>query len=221
MKRVFIFAAALIAMMTMARADTIVYPFTGGSSGNPLTFYGSGAGASLPVDAWGYDDGSQLAVNTVADTATGKLSSLGETSSGVGVAATGDMLTPESFVVLDFSDPISHGYTSASIELNHITEGWTVYGTDTAPTTSTNAQTFSSLAVLASSSVPTNGILEPINNFTSYTYLIVIASQDCEAIIDEVQLTSSSKTTPEPGTFVMAGMALIGLSVGLRHARKR
>ncbi|MGD0870428.1 MAG: PEP-CTERM sorting domain-containing protein [Bryobacteraceae bacterium] len=220
MKRVFIITAALIAALPLAHADNIVYSFTGSSSGNPLTFYGTGAGASLPVEAWGYDNGSYQAVS--GTTATGKLSALGESSSGVGVQATSDMVTPESFVVLDFSDPISKGYTSASIELNHITEGWTVYGTDTAPTTSTNSQTFSGLSVLASSPIPTNGTLEPISSFTTYTYLIVIASQDCEAIINEFQLTStSSQTTPEPGTFVLAGMALIGLGATWRKRRKR
>jgi hypothetical protein len=53
-------------------------------------------------------------------------------------------------------------------------------------------------------------------SFSGYSYLVITAGPTCE-----LNVLSISTNVPEPGTFVMAGMALIGLGVALRKVCKR
>ena len=214
----------MIATLPIAHATNIIDFMLSGTTtnkGDPLTFDSTGA-PLITATAWGFSDNGNNAVSKVGSTTTvsGAPAQLLDTFNGLGVKSTSGLITNSSFVVFDFSGVTAS--TTAQIELNDITEFWDVYGlnSSTVPSSTGNVvEKFTGVTPLASGGKATDGDLETINNFASYQYIIVIASQDCQAIIDEFQF-STSATTPEPGTFVMAGMALIGLGTMLRKARK-
>ena len=223
MKRVFIIAAGLIAALPMAHATSIVYLFTSGT----VTAYGTPENVTVggyQITIWGYD-GSVTNPGVIggAATGTGSQSSLSYDSNGLGVANTGpDEITNNSFVVVDFSDsgspggPKAAGYTAATIVLDNVSPQteWIFYGGNAAPV----AGGISSLTELA---FGTGNVNEAIS-LASYSYLVIAATADCYENVKSITLNiPTNTTTPEPGTFVMAGMALMGLGMGLRKTRKR
>jgi len=199
MKRVIIIAAALIAALPMAQATPYLFTSAGGYDM-----------LSPPVTIAAYTD-------------TGSVGS-GDASSGVtydsygagvsGANPTG-FVTNDSFLVFDFSTPLAKG-TTIQIDLDKITEGYIVYGGTTSGTSG-----LTTIASLTSGGPPANGVADlSITLAASYTYITITATPDCELNVLSIAVPSAA-TTPEPGTFVLAGMALIGLGVALRQKTRK
>jgi hypothetical protein len=215
MKKVFIIAAVLIAALPMAHATT--YWFTGSGPGvtsSPTTTY-SGvtlAGYTFPSGTLGGGGG--------ASTLTGTQSSVVYDSYGAGVASTTPYVTNTSFLVVDFSSPTQHAnHSTVDVYLDNVSDGYYIYGGTTAssPFPSTS---YTNLTVLASRLIggapPGNIANVAITLTKAYDYLIISAAPACHLNVDYI----TTNATPEPGTFVMAGMVLIGLGMALRKARK-
>ena len=223
MKRVFIIAAAWIAALPMAHASSILYNFVGtGETDTP-----SGVAA---ITLTGYKSGT-VQTGTNCTTGNGPYCITGATTSGVsltynsnglGVNYTGDpdpneigFLNPtNNFVVIDFSSPIAKGYTSATIKLDNVTDGYIVYEG------AKGASGLNKLIVGAASAsggppVVSKAVTVPLALTAANPFLVFMATGQCVLNIQQI-----SVSTPEPGTFLMAGMALIGLGMALRKVRK-
>jgi len=202
MKKVFIIAAVLIVALPMAHATT--YWFTGTSSGPTYTYSG--------VTLAGYGSESGAGTSTLSGTA----SSVVYDSYGAGVAATTPYVTNTSFLVVDFSSPTQlANHSTVDVYLDNVSDGYYIYGgTSTFPSLSYTGLTV--LAKLLSGGPPAGGIANVAIALTaSYNYLIISAAPACHLNVEYI-----TTNAPEPGTFVMAGMALIGLGMALRKARK-
>ncbi|MGA2771332.1 MAG: PEP-CTERM sorting domain-containing protein [Bryobacteraceae bacterium] len=223
MKRVFIIAAVLIAALPMAQAST--YLFTSGTAGTSEITTGDGI---YPITVWGYTYATLATVSGVSSLSGGALSSLSYSSSyGLGVGATCNDIVVKgacgslgSYVVVDFADaspspggPELNGATAATIRIDNADSGWTIYGTNAAPGTS-GISGLHSLATFSGASL--GNVYNQNVSFSGYSYLVITAGPTCE-----LNVLSISTNVPEPGTFVMAGMALIGLGVALRKVCKR
>jgi len=221
MKRVFIIAAALIAALPMAYANT--YSFTSVvTAGTTETTAGN-----YPITVWGYYNSSAnaLSVSNGIISLVGTASNLSYDSTyGLGVGKSSSEITLQSFVVFDFADPGTgklggpelNGATSAIITIDNANSGWTIYGGNSAPGTGG----ITNLTSLASGTKAQNGTASTqyaqTVSLAGFSYLAVIAAGSCELNI----LKIDTNPVPEPGTFVMAGLALIGLGMALRKARK-
>lgn len=216
MKRVFIIAAVLIAALPMAHAST--YLFTSGTVATSETTTGS-----YPITVWGFVTASGgTAPSIYLDGSPSNLSY--DSTYGLGVAATSNEITPGSFVVIDFADakstgnlggPELNGATTATIYIDNATS-WTIYGGTTPPVTSGSNQGISGLTQIPVTP-STGSSATVVVNIASYPYLVITAGSVCH--LDVLKIDTNN--TPEPGTFAMAGMALIGLGVALRKVCKR
>jgi hypothetical protein len=226
MKKVFIIAAALIAALPVAHANT--YSFTSvGTAGNSEITAGINP-IGYPITVWGYNN----TTNNATVSGSGSTISLSGTASslsydsnyGLGVGATSNEITLKSFVVFDFADPKTgslggpelNGATTATITIDNANSSWTIYGGNSAPGTNGIGSLTSLLTGTKTPNAPASTQYPQTVSLAGFSYLAVIAAGTCELNI----LKIDTNAVPEPGTFVMAGMALIGLGMALRKARK-
>jgi hypothetical protein len=211
MKKVLIIAVALIAALPIAHAT--VYNFTSApSAGVSVAAYtitsGDPQGAVGSTLLYGTDSG-------VYYDPSGK-------NAGAGVTGTGDNVTNTSFLVVDFSSPVLPSGDTVSVEMYDVTDGYIIYGTNSAFSLNVGSTTNGSIGGLhelaADTTVAYNGanVDAQFKLAASYQYLVITANPACELDLNYISYTP----TPEPGTFVMAGMALIGLGAALRKTRK-
>ncbi len=225
MKRVFIIATALIAALPMAHATGLLYTFT---STGPATNLGvtseTVTAGAYGITVWGYDGSGVSGTTPGSIKLAGSPSDLSTDVYGLGVAATSDEITLNGFVVIDFSDPASPGpkgpelagYTSATIDLDNADSGWVIYGGNSAPVLTGSSSGIGSLTEITSGNLNFDGNI----SIAGYSYIAIVAAETCELNLNSITLNIPA-TTPEPGTFVMAGMALIGLGAALRKTCKR
>jgi hypothetical protein len=224
--------AALIsaaAVLTPANATTILTTTLSKTTPGTLSL---GAGNGY-ITAAGYDNG--LPSNIPSGPPTSVTPSFSNPTAvgvntdpnsklGLGLGNNGDEIGPTDFVVLDFANvtaPANSTLTSVAFTLNvdvkeptGAISDWVIYGENSNGTAT----------LLDSGPMTPLGVI-PIANTTtsaSYTNYLIGIEGDCEIDIEQVALTyGSSAKTPEPGTFVMAGMALIGLGLTMKkHQRK-
>jgi hypothetical protein len=96
---------------------------------------------------------------------------------------------------------------------------WTVYGYNT---TGVNADKYA----LLSSGPMAPGATPSFTSTSStlYSDYLVGVTNDCGLTINSIDVTYSGTTTqqtPEPGTFVMAGMALIAVGLTMRKRNRK
>jgi hypothetical protein len=212
-------AAVLLGAATVPSSATTVYTYTFQTSNANLGTSHSYGTAPYNVTVYGFDGTSTGSPNRAAD--------LSETPSGLGLAGTSQITTSD-FVTIDFADPETvHGATAA-FEVGDLSsgEGWALYGSDT----------LGELGTAITSNTAGWGTAantwETIPNLADYTYysLVEVNETGHGQIVAEcghlspgitlagVQVTGGA-STPEPGTCVLVGLALIGLSVGTRRLR--
>jgi hypothetical protein len=136
---------------------------------------------------------------------------------------------PTDGVVLDFSQVVADATTQtgsvSQISFNMTVDipgssYWTVYGYNT---TGVNAGKYALLSSgpMASGATPSF----TSTSSTLYSDYLVGVTNDCGLTINSVDVAYSGGTgtqqTPEPGTFVMAGMALIGAGVTMRKRNRK
>jgi hypothetical protein len=222
------FIAALIlaaAVLSPASAAPILLTavLTAGSSGNPLDLnLSSGAGY---IVATGYSASltgtlppTKNSSVTISETTS---ATVGVNSSGLGLANNSDEIGPAEFVVLDFADHAAtysgQAATGVTFKLNvDVKEPsagasyWVVYGLTTNNGTGTPA-------LLASGEMTTLGAVPTITTAYYSSYVIGIIG-DCDINITGIGVQYGA---PEPGTFVMGGMALIGLGIAMKKRSRK
>jgi len=139
---------------------------------------------------------------------------------GLGIADNSDEIGPTDFVVLDFANAIAPTGTTLSsiaftLNIDAIQSGvsdWVIYGENSNGTAT----------LLQSGPMNAKGVIAVANTTVSasYTNYIIGVEGDCELDVESAALTYSAKT-PEPGTFVMAGMALIGLGLTMKKRQQK
>ena len=208
MKRVFIIAAALVAALPMAHATT--YMFT--SSGSYST-------SAVTLAAYDCTGTTCLGGSLPPYTLTGSSSTVSYNSTyGAGVTDTNNYVARNSYLVVDFSSPLA-AHSTVEVYMDRVSSGYYIFGW-TAPTTPNPASITSGLTVLASrltGGAPAGNIADVYFTLgaTAYNYLVITAASTCDLNVKDI-----TTNAPEPGTLVMAGMALIGLGMALRKARK-
>jgi len=201
MKKVFIIAAVLIAALPMAHATTYMFTSSGNAGGmlagyNLTTETGTGNGP--------YKLSGSLANTTVAS------SVVYDPTYGAGVygSTPAGYVTNQNFLVVDFSSPLPNN-SSVTIDMDRVSYGYYIFGGNSGFVSGS----IGNLTRLAYATAQNSPGIVSFTETTGYRYLVITATP-CELDLLSISIT------PEPGTFVMAGMALIGLGMALRKARK-
>jgi hypothetical protein len=231
------------ALLTPAHATTVLFNTTGAtkSYNNTNNIYSVSTAAGGTITAYGYDgiflssyvpqditvaggsptapnnDGASL--NPVQATKLGTSVGAEVTSAGLGVTGS-TYIGPSDAVVLDFanvSSTVKQDDPTVTFNMKIDATGpsdWVVYGFS-------NGQ-YVFLGDGAMSTVGAVSFQQPTTGLYSY-YLIGVAN-DCDLSITGVSISYNGQTTqtaPEPGTFLMAGMALVAAGVTMKkRARK-
>jgi len=219
LRKALIIAAALAASLPAVHATNLVdFVFTSGVSitSNPQAFTVSGttinawafwtnSGGSNSLTGFGTKVVSGDTVVSGAGTISGSTTyvnngtknvSLGD-NGDLGVTQTSDMVTNTSFIVLS----VPTGDSFIGVNFQGVTEAWVILGTNSLPTASGVGGTVLDVGI-------GNGL--ETSSTGGYSYIVLTASTDCYADIASVEF-SPNAIAPEPGTFVTAGMALLGL----------
>jgi hypothetical protein len=210
------------AVMPQARANQIIFFFTSplGDVGNTHTY--TDAGTGLTLNAAGYScvgATGGLCANNPSTNYSADPTHLYDNSDGLGIAnnviGTHHEIPNSEFVQLDFSYIESHtNVSSIQFMMTDIVTAWSLYSSSTAgELKGTGTQLFNNSASAA---------LQTISPVTSSLYSF-IAGTNCDAVLNEVIInytTITTQSTPEPATFLLSGMVLLGLAVGLRKRRQ-
>ena len=229
-----LFTAA--ALLTPAHASSVLFTAsatlpTSGAVNSPATVsLTNGAGS---IAAYGFDGvfSTQAAPSTVSVNSgnpdspkNGVGEQIDYSSNGMGLKSNdAPYIGPTDGIVLDFSNVKSsvvyNGQTGTEADVNFALKidatgpsDWTIYGF--------NGTTYTLLA---------SGPMQPGTGYTAtpmfttttlYSDNQVVVTNDCALTITALSIDytkgTTTQQTPEPGTFVMAGMALIGLGVTMK-----
>jgi hypothetical protein len=163
----------------------------------------------------------------------------GHSIGAVGVTSGGDLGVGTSgviefgdYAVLDFANvKAGNAASTLSVDLAGTvvaTQGsglsyWVVYGYNTisSQTATGNLLAYGSMANTVSLSSST--LSGSLSDLPFYNYYAVGVMGDCAIDITQLSVTypSGSTPTPEPGTFVMAGIAMIGLGVAMKKRSRK
>jgi len=226
------FIAALIlaaAVLSQASAAPILLTaaLTGGASGNPLRINLTGSVSGDYITATGYSGGltttatlpGPLPPTSEVSIAEGSSVSVGVNSAGnsLGLAGNNDQIGPGEFVVLDFSD---HASSAGSLPGASVSFGVTIDHEETAPQGSyyvvygfSSNNGTGTPTLLAHGEMDFLGAVTPTITTAYYNSYVIGILGDCEIDITSI---SATYNTPEPGTFLMGGMALIGLGLAMK-----
>jgi hypothetical protein len=182
----------------LAQAYTCSYT----SSGTNVNIASCGTWSSSNIDLYGNSGG--LGVTGLTDTSN----ALQFTQS----LSSGTYTDKFYFVQLDFSQALP----SATIQLGSLSSGatWYIYESSTAGTLGTNTY-------IASGSG--SNLTATISNITPSEYFTLVV--DCYPSTTDTgllnEITIPGGATPEPGTCLLMGVALVGLGVGGKKLRRR
>ncbi|MGA2117380.1 MAG: hypothetical protein ABSH56_21785 [Bryobacteraceae bacterium] len=216
--------AALLLGATMPLNATSLFTYTFETASANLGESHSYGTAPYDITVYGYDGTSTSSLNTAAE--------LSETTSGLGLAGSHNLVTTSDFVTVDFADPETLQGATADFEVGDLSsgEGWELFGSDTlgelgTPITS-NTAGWGTAA----------NAWETIPNLADYTYYSLQAvklpgygqmiancgTSSAGLTLRVVQVAGASAApTPEPANCVLVGLALIGLSLGTRRLCSR
>jgi hypothetical protein len=229
------------AFLTPAYATSVLFT---ASSTLPSSPFGTSGTISLndgagSITAYGFDGVFSVAAppTTVSVTSSNQDKPV-TTGTGSGPATldvTGDGLGlksndtpyigPGDAIVLDFSNvkttDTNGGQTGSESQVTINTQidatgpsDWTVYGFNT----TTHTYDLLDSGSMASTGSPT------FTTSTLYSAYLVGVTNDCGLTIDSVDVQYSGTTTqqtPEPGTFVMAGLAMLGIGVTMKRRNRK
>jgi len=216
-----ILAALMFGAATAPSNASSVYTYTFQTSDANLGVSHSYGIAPYDITVYGFDGTSTNSPNTAAE--------LSETKSGMGLEGSSQIST-SNFVTIDFADPETVHGASAAFEVGDLSsgEGWALYGSDT----------LGDLGTVITSNTAGWGFAgntwEAIPNLADFIYYSLQAvnertyglmTPDCGRSSPSISLmgvqVSGGTTTPEPGTCMLVGLALIGLSLGTRRLSSR
>jgi hypothetical protein len=218
-----------VALCASANASTmIMYTFTGS---NPLTdssnTYNPPASYSITATA----------VDCTTSTGGCSAATVADTTHGLGISGnTDNEIADNDYVVLDFASipsSVLSKATGVTITLYETVAGNSdanIVGTNTNPIGSPDQSVtqINSGAAVSDLNISLNngGTLSPntftLNSTGAYDYYIVdLTGAGCGVVITSATLNFPNTATPEPGTFVMAGMALLGLGVTIKKRAQK
>ena len=226
------------AFLTPAQATPVLFT---ASATLPTGTYASGTSFNLndgagSIGAYGFDGVFSVTAppttvsvkNSNPDTPTASASNetLDVTSVGLGLKSNDTpYIGPTDAIVLDFSGvkttATSGGQTGSISEVTIDTKidvtgssDWTVYGFNS----TTHTYDLLDSGSMAASGSPT------FMTSTLYSAYLIGVTNDCGLTIDGINVQYSGTTTqstPEPGTFVMAGIAMIGLGITMKKRSRK
>jgi hypothetical protein len=242
-----LFAAA--ALLTPAEASTVLFntsSLTNGNYSNPYSISLSNSGGTIA--AYGYEGvftaqnpPSTVSVtgNNADDPVSSSAPGIAVSNAGLGVNNGGNPenpdIAPGDAVVLDFSgvsstvkQNVTNVAFTATIDVNGPSY-WVVYGYNATakdytlltdgpmeqPTTGKNGNGLTGTYTGTAVSFQTSSL---------YSEYLVGITNDCDLTINSVTITYNGQTTqqtPEPGTFVMAGMALLAIGVTMKKRSRK
>ncbi len=153
------------------------------------------------------------------------IGSVGVNNGNLGVGTSGQIPFGD-YVVLDFSNAKA-GNTASNLSVGFAgnivasepwnkTSYWVIYGYDTAGPSP-------SATLLADGTMP-HTVPFSASNLSFYNYYAIGIMGDCAIDVTSMSVTYPSippQGVPEPGTFVMAGMALIGVGVTMKKRNRK
>jgi hypothetical protein len=219
-------AALIVAAATLSPASAapilLSAALTPGASGNPLDVNLTGSVSGDYIVATGYTSGLSGTLPPTAHSSVtiteGTPTAVGVNSAGtsLGLSNDNDEIGPGEFVVLDFADHAATAGGQAatavtfdlSVDVKEPKPGdsyWVIYGFTSKNGTGTPT-------LLDSGEMTTLGAVLPVTTAYYSSYVIGILG-DCQIDLSGI---TASYGTPEPGTFLMGGMALIGLGLAMK-----
>ena len=225
MKTKLIIAALITAAAVLVPANAapilLTAVLSAGASGNPLDINLSGSGNGYII-ATGYDGGLS---GTVPPTPTSSVTipnisgdktavAVNSAGTGLGLGNDSEEIGPDEYMVLDFADAATtvSGQAKSSVSIDFAidarpgktgTSYWVIYGLS-----STGTPT-----LLADGDMQTSPATESVITSAAYTNYVVGILGDCELDLTGIGV---SYGTPEPGTFMMGGLALIGFGIAMK-----
>jgi hypothetical protein len=231
--------AATTVLITPAHATSVMFGFTTpnlttyGNPGTSASFASSPSGFGT-VGVYGYDNvlpqntysnGNTIGTTNKDTPSTGSPEAITTSSVGLGLAnPTNDptYIGIEDAVVLDFSNVSSsvlQNATGVTIDMNIEHNGpseWVVFGYNS------TTQKFTVLDEASMSSGTTAQYTSTTGIYSSY--LVGVSNDDCALTVTQVDIAYNGvvvQQTPEPGTFVMAGMALVAVGITMRKRNRK
>jgi hypothetical protein len=195
-----------LAAWSPAMATTYVWSLDSpvSSSGSSQVFDSNG----INITAFGY-----LTSGSVLTALFDKNSGGDETGLGLKRDPSGqDEITTDDFVQLDFADPnYQLEISSAHLVIDSVQQGdgWILYGS--------NTQGVLGARLSSGGSGTDNSPINILPYLSTYTYLSVTA-KSANVLLDNVVM-DAIVCTPEPATFALVGMALLGLGAMLKKLR--
>ena len=236
---------SVAAILTPAHASTVLFNTSslGTNTALPSPYSITLSNSGGTITAYGFDGvfSASTPPTDVAGSATGPTTGTGKDvavtqPAGLGVdngtGGTNSDIGPGDAVVLDFSgvsSTVKQNTTQVTFDMTVDQTGpsyWAVYGFNgtqyvllgqgpmETPTSGTGGNGLTGTY----SASPT------FSTSTLYTSYLVGVTNDCDLTVNEVQITYNGQTTqstPEPGTFVMAGMALVAVGITMRKRNRK
>jgi hypothetical protein len=223
------------AVLTPAYATSVLFtatttlPATGTHASGTSISLNDGAGSIL---AYGYDGVfSQTNPTSSVNVNSASSASLDVSSHGLGLNSNdAPYIGPTDAIVLDFANvntTATKGSTTGTE--SDVTFTLDITGTGSSDWVVYGLNNDTGKGSGAGGTVLDYGPMSPLGSFTVSTsnlydaYLIGV-TQDCSLTIESVAIQYSGPSTtqtPEPATFLTAGMALIGLGVTMKKRRRR
>ena len=212
---IFTCAAAILP----ASASTFIFPFTTptgdlGSSSHTYTMTVGSSSATIVA--------STLVSSGTAPDLYGKNG--GTDENGLGTAGNADHeIVPTDAIVLDFSQ--MHNITFIGIQMASVQassmDDWQIYGSNTKPTAANFSNPGIKLfsAPQTSDQQLTNTYLSVPDTYTYYTIEVPVqAGCSPDVLLGGVEVTTAA--TPEPGSYLLLGVASLGLLVARKFGRR-
>lgn len=234
-----LFTAAVF--LTPAHATTTLF------TPNPLTntlsdivLYTQATGGTATTDSIsstvGYTGGLPGSVSGSGPSSSQTLTENSNDKSGIGLSGGGfgltssDEIGPTDFAIVNFTNAATYnGQSASSVSLSldilvkepqGATSDWVVYGLSSPTSTSATLLAWGPMANLGNVTTASYGSLSNLAYYSAYAIGVI---GDCEIDVTGASVTygTQTQTAPEPGTFVMGGMALIGLGMAMKRRNRK
>jgi hypothetical protein len=244
MKNGLTIATLALVGMTVSPAQATTYTFNWVTPANSNTNVGlteSVTSNGITLVAYGLTAPADLTKAATAGPALyAKNGGLGETGLGMAVDPEGDHEISAALrdgIQIDFSDALAklpNATVTMQVSSSQAGEGWKLYGSNTLYTVETSSKTLGFLGepLLSGSANYANASYSfNLPNWGQFSYYTLMAydptPKDCSSaniLLGTVTMSGSYTTTsqtPEPGSLLMAGTALVALGIVMKKKQKR